>query len=839
MDMKPHSESTPRPLEVSAASLAALEYPSVLALLGALAASDLGRERALGLMPLADAEALAERREAYDEAARLLSGGALVPSFEVALAPLLARAGGASPGLTGRDVVTLVDLLEVTAAAADRIAGADPECPTLGARAAVLADSEPLRRLVKKTLDRRGDIREDASPELARLRGAIRHQRDALYQDLQGLVQEHRDLLSEETVPMREGRLVLVLQAGARGKVPGLVHGRSSTGKSFYFEPLGVVEGNNRLQQAWEDEEAEKQRLLAELAAALRKQLPMLRSHAAFLAELDVLQASLRFAELGRARLPELVGAPRLRLLQARHPLLDPGLAPLRAEALGQAGHTGAIVPLDLELTPERRALVITGPNAGGKTVALKTAGLLTLMALAGLPVPAAAGTTLPELERLVATVGDEQDMLADRSTFSGRLMRLREAWEASYPPCLVLLDELGSGTDPEEGSALSAALLEGLVARGVLVVLTTHLGRVAGEAMQLPGAFCAAMDFEPESGEPRYRLLPGPPGSSEAIALARRLGFDPRLLASAEARLTREGRDYRRLLAEVERVRGELAARLEDSESELRRAGEERQRLERERAAMEAERRTLAPKLKRELDAFRREVRQQLAAEVEKVRGEAEGGRRRGVAEAATERLFAAAPAAAAPEAEPEGPLVVGGRVRHRGMGWQGTLDKLDRGRAEVTVGGKRLRCREDELVGLDGSGGGSAAGGAGSKGGGGGAKADGAKADGAKADGAKGGGLRKMPQPIPDVPLRETSPAELMLLGERVETALERLDAYLDEALLAGREEVRVVHGHGTGKLRQAVREHLRSHPAVATFRAGEDGEGGNGATVVRLRG
>jgi DNA mismatch repair protein MutS2 len=298
-----------------------------------------------------------------------------VPSFEVPLLPLLARAGGAPPGLTGRDVVALVDLLEATAQAAERVAAADPPCPALAARAALLPESDTLRRLVRRTLDRRGEVREDASPELARLRGAIRRQREALYQDLQGLVQEHRELLSEETVPMREGRLVLVLQAGARGKVPGMVHGRSATGKSYYFEPLPVVEGNNRLQQAWEDEEAERQRLLAELAAELRRQLPMLRAHAAFVADLDVLQAAVRFAETVRARQPELVQVPLLRLVQARHPLLDPALAPLRAEALGQAGHTGAVVPLDLDLLPERRALVITGPNAGGKTVALKTAG--------------------------------------------------------------------------------------------------------------------------------------------------------------------------------------------------------------------------------------------------------------------------------------------------------------------------------------------------------------------------------------------------------------------------------------------------------------------------------
>jgi len=808
------------PLRLSEASALALEYPSLLRVIAALAASDLGRERVLALVPLADAMALAERRAAYDEARRLLGapgrgalsgskpgGGPLVPSFEAPLRPLLLRAAGAPPGLTGRDVVAIADLLEATAALVERIATADPACPALAARAA-LPDTQPLRRLVRKTLDRRGEVREDASPELARLRGVIRKQRDTLYDELQGLVQTHRELLSEETVPMREGRLVLMLQAGARGRVAGLVHGRSSTGKSFYFEPLTVVEGNNRLQQAWEDEESEKRRLLAELADAMRAELPAIQAHAAFLGAMDLVQASLRFAERTDAVLPELLREPRLRLLRARHPLLVGELASLREEALGQAGHRGAVVPLDLELEPARRALVITGPNAGGKTVALKTAGLLTAMALAGLPVPAGVDSAVPLLDTLVATVGDEQDLLSDRSTFSGRLLRLKEAWDEAGPRSFVLLDELGSGTDPEEGAALAGALLEGLVRRGAMVLLTTHLGRVAGEAMEMPGAFCAAMEFDPRTGEPRYRLLPGPPGGSEALALARRLGLARELVTSAEARLGAEGRDYRRLLAEVERLRQDLARRLADADAQARGAQSERERLERERADLEAERRTVAQRQKRELEAFRGRVRSELHGVAEKIKAEMEAGRRRGVAEAATAALFADAPPPPAMTAaeDDDGPLVVGGRVRHRALGWEGVLEKLERGRAEVTVGGKRLRARADELAGVGGAATPRAA---------------------------------RAPRPTPRTPDTPEVPLELMLIGERTEPALDRLDVYLDDALRSGREEVRVVHGHGSGRLRQAVRDHLRGHAAVASFRAGEEGEGGNGATVVRLRG
>jgi DNA mismatch repair protein MutS2 len=335
---------------------------------------------------------------------------------------------------------------------------------------------------------------------------------------------------------------------------------------------------------------------------------------------------------------------------------------------------------------------------------------------------------------------------------------------------------------------------------------------------MELPGALCAAMEFDPDTGEPRYRLLPGPPGGSEALARARRLGLARELLGRAEARLTREGRDYRRLLAEVERLRRDLARRLGEAEAEARGAEEERGRLERERAALEAERRTTGKRLERELAEFRRQVRAQLAGEVEKLKVQHAGGRRRGLAEEATRQLFESAPVApAVAEPEPEAPVAVGGRVRHRSLGWQGVLERLERGRAEVTVEGKRLRCRAEDLVGLP-------------------ARVIAAGSRGAPGDVPRG---TVRPRPAVRVPERESAPPELMLIGQRVEGALDRLDAYLDDALLAGREEVRVVHGHGTGRLRDAVRQHLRAHPEVAAVRPGVEGEGGNGATVVRLRG
>ncbi|HSC21418.1 MAG TPA: hypothetical protein VLC07_06795, partial [Solirubrobacterales bacterium] len=573
----------PSPI-LSAASAAALELPSLLAVVARLAASDLGRDRLLGLTPAEDEADLLTRRRRYEEANRLAVGPPLVPDFEVPIGALLTGVETGRPPLEGIDLVRLADLLQASRAAASRIAAADPPAPELGSVARALPDLSDLLRRIDRTLDRRGEVREDASPRLASLRGQIRRVRDQLYRELGDFVTRHKDDLSEETIPMRGGRLVVVLQAGARGRSGGLVHGRSATGKSFYFEPLAVVESNNTLQQSVEDEEAERRRILAELIGLARASLADLHVHAAFLGELDLLQAAGRFAELAEGRLPEVAARGELRLLAARHPLLDGRLAELRLEALGHAGHAGEVVALDLEFRPDRRILVVTGPNAGGKTVSLKTAGLLATAAQCGLPIPAAAGSRVPCLARVVATVGDEQDLLADRSTFSGRLLRLKEAWEEAGPDSLILLDELGSGTDPEEGSALAVALLEGLLERGALGVITTHLTQLAAAALELPGASCAAMEFDPETGRPTFRLVPGPPGGSEALALGRRLGLPREWLDRAEARLGSEHRDLRRLIAEVERVRGELA--------------EARDRLSTEAADAETLRRRLAAEL-------------------------------------------------------------------------------------------------------------------------------------------------------------------------------------------------------------------------------------------------
>ena len=817
----------------------------MLAVLARAASTDIGRELIQGLEPFADEGELQAHRRRYEEAARLIGEQPLVPGFDVPVGNLLRRLATDLPPLEGIDLVRLADLAKASSAAAQRVRQAEPPCHALASWAYDLPEVSPLLQRIQRTLDRRGEVREDASPRLAALRRQIRSVRDQLYRDLGEYVTTHRDELSEDTIPMRGGRLVLMQAAGSRGR-GGLVHGRSATGKSFYFEPLEVVDSNNALQQSSEEEDAERRRILAELLGAARAALPELTAHGAFLGELDALQAAVRYASLCDGRLAELAPRHQLVLVAARHPLLDPSLAELRAEALGQAGHAGSVVPLDVSFDAGRRLLVVTGPNAGGKTVALKTIGLLALAAQCGLPIPAAVGSRVPWLGGgIVATVGDEQDLLTDRSTFSGRLLRLREAWETASPDSLVLLDELGSGTDPAEGAALSIALLEGLLDHQGLGVITTHLAELAAAALEKDGATCAAMEFDPHTGRPTFRLLPGPPGASEALALARRLGLPAAWLDRAEALLGSEHRDLRRLIAEVDRLRHELAEQRVRLEAEAADAETLRRRLDAEVRVLEQERRDVARRGRADLEAFRRETIDRLRGEVARLEESFAAGRRRGLTAEAVERLFAAPPTFGVEAvAEPAGPLVVGQAVRHLGLGWRGILQKLEGDRAEVTVNGKRVRSRAADLTTAMGDASPAAAhGAAGESVPSGGRRAGRSSAARARAlldelgAAATGGG--RAGRGGGDIEETSSVAPEINLIGIRVEPALEELDAYLDRALLAALREVRVIHGHGTGRLRQAVREHLRGHPAVASVRSGEPNEGGNGATVVAFRG
>lgn len=834
----------------SGATSEALEFPSLLAVLAGFASTDAGSQSVRAIEPATDRGEIERRRVRYSEIARDVErAGVLVPSLD-GLLELREHLGGDGRGLRGPELLDLAAAIEASEEVLGRLENfeATPQCAAevealrlmeAGAAEAAAPGQQGggcagLASRLRRMLDRRGEVRDDATPRLRTLVGDARRTQASVEASLQVYVRQHANALADDSTPMRGGRLSVLLPSGSRGRLAGLVRGRSASGRSFYFEPSEVVEGNDELERIASDREIERTRILAELVAQVQVLVPAIVARIDFLAAVDAMQAAARFASEVDGALVTVASdgpagkAPLLELRGARHPLLDPRLADRRELALGAAGNRGVVVPLDLKLD-DHRTLVLTGPNAGGKTVALKTVGLLCLMNQAGLPVPAARDSRLPVLDHVVAVVGDEQSVLDEQSTFSARLLRLREVWRRAGPSTLVLLDEVGAGTNPEEGAALGIALLEGLVERGSLGILTTHLTQLAAAALESQAASCAAMGFDPKNGLPTYRLVVGPPGGSQALALARRLGLPPAWLERAEHFLGSEHQKLRRVLERNERLRERLLER----EAELARLTAEtetaRARFETRQESLRAARQRLEQTLGREVDALRRANRRRLdqaLAELSSI-PQRPGGQRPGKRafaraaaslhgeldrdlSAAADRASRAAGDADAPGREPEEPpppeeqrpLAAGARVRHRSLGWLGELVELRGDRATVLVRGKRVRAPSADLS-------------------------------------AVAGGERPAPGRVRvQRSQAEKVEAELLLIGQQVEPALESLDAYLDRALAAGHERVRVVHGHGSGRLRRAVRAHLRDHPAVAGSDPAPPSAGGDGATEVLLR-
>lgn len=830
----------------SAATSEALEFPSLLAVLAGFASTDIGGRAVRAIAPETDRDEIERRRVRYAEIAREVErDGVLVPSLD-GLLDLRSHLEGDGRGLGGPELLDLAAAIEASEEVLGRLESLDatPQCAgeveALRRIEADAAEAVPpgqhgggcagLASRLRRMLNRRGEVRDDATPRLRTLVRDARRTQASVEASLQAWVREHGNALADDSTPMRGGRLSVLLPSGSRGRLAGLVRGRSASGRSFYFEPSEVVEGNDEIERIASDREVERSRILAELVAQVQVLTPAIVARIDFLAAVDAMQAAARFAVDVDAVLATVASdgpagrAPLLELRGARHPLLDPRLADRRELALGAAGNRGVVVPLDLKLD-DHRTLVLTGPNAGGKTVALKTVGLLCLMNQAGLPVPAGQDSRLPILDHVVAVVGDEQSVLDEQSTFSARLLRLREVWRRAGPSTLVLLDEVGAGTNPEEGAALGIALLEGLVERGSLGILTTHLTQLAAAALESQSASCAAMGFDPQNGLPTYRLVVGPPGGSQALALARRLGLPPAWLERAEHFLGSEHQKLRRVLERNERLRERLLER----EAELARQTAEtetaRARFETRQESLRAARERLGKALGREVDALRRANRRRLDEALAGLSSTSRGPGKRAFARAAASLhgeldrdLAAAADRASrtageidpAPEREPEEssqpeeqrPLVAGERVRHRSLGWLGELVELRGDQATVLVRGKRVRTPGADLLAVAGG------------------------------ERPAPGRVRVQRSPAPSVE------AELLLIGQLVEPALDSLDAYLDRALAAGRDRVRVVHGHGSGRLRRAVREHLRSHSAVAGFDPAPPSAGGDGATEVLLR-
>lgn len=703
---------------------------------------------------------------------------------------------GSSLAVTdGPTLAYLVSLLRRIAENRAALLAAD--CgPELARLAGELPPVEHLVAYCDQRLGPDGEVLDTASPALAQARAGRERHRHAIIAALEEVRRQHRVLQAPFT--LRRDRYCLPVPVHERQAVPGLVLDVSATAATVFVEPFAVVELNNALAEAIALARQAEEQALAEVAAVFARHREELVRAADVLAELDAFQARVLFGQAtGAVLVPPGVGGT-VQLAGARHPLLDPALAPLRERVLGEAGSTRPIVPLDLTFPEGARLVMLSGPNAGGKTVALKTVGLCALMAQAGIPLLAEEGSVLPPLSGLWCHIGDEQNLLSDLSTFTGAMRATAELLRTADESTLVLYDELGSGTDPEEGAALAAALLEELGRRRCWVVATAHLLTVAAHLEGIPGTANAAMGFDELTGRPTFRLMLGVPGRSRGLAIAAASGVPPDVTARAKELLSQSFLAIDTYLAGLGRERDRLRAEreaLDELQAEARAA--ERRAAE-ARAALLAEREKARQGLAEERERLRARAAQRLQAALAELEAARQRGEMPGRRKLATIR-YQALHLEDGPDGQPAPPpsLAPGAAVRVGGM--EGVVNKVAGDRVEVQLGSKRLWVEAGACQLVP-------------------AKARARVATSVAADEA-------------------TAPAELKLIGLTQEEAREALERFLDHALVTGQRAVRIVHGHGTGALRRMVQQELKVHPAVSHFAHPPQNRGGTGVTEAAL--
>ncbi len=815
-------------------TLTALEFDRIVEAVGSYALTPLGAEALARLRPLTDPRAVQTALAHTTEAVRFVTANGALPLVapDILDETLAALAIEAQP-LEPRQLLSLADFLgSVERVSRSLAAGGGEPYPALSAIAGRCATWGRECADVRKQVDGSGAIADDASPELKTIRDRLRKQRNRLRSNLEAYLRgrDTARYLQEQVVSERNGRFVLIVRSEHRNAIPGIVHGSSSSGASLFLEPLSTVDINNEIVALEEKDRQETRRVLLALSTAFRRRAADLQRTLTVGTDLDMLQARAAFAVAVDGVEPRIANDQTFELRSARHPLLMRAVAsrlgtPVRDDMPAEP------VPVDILMSPPTRALIVTGPNTGGKTVALKTAGLLALMAQSGLHIPAAPGSRVPVFRSVFADIGDQQSISANLSTFSGHVANIVEMDRRLSPPALILLDEVGAGTDPVEGGALGRAVVEHFRQRGAHVVAATHDDVLKAYGATTEGVGCAAFGFDPDTFAPTYRLVYGSAGRSLALEIARRLGLAPHIIDTAAAlRSEREAlladhlaqveadrRQREEVRRELERQQADLAARSVQVDA---REAELTQREEAGRAqltqSINAQLRTAREEIEGVVSALRDRataIERQMA---QRARQHApalptgDSGDLRRVAHAALDavaqrrRPDEPEPRAASPDTRSRIAVTPGAQVTVSALGIEGSVRSVRCTEAEVEVRGKRIRVPFASLEVI--------------------------------------GSPAAPVEPQSHVAIQVAPPAgrldELNLIGCRVDEALERAGKHLDQALMGELRLVRFIHGHGTGQLRRAINEFLNGHPLVVRASPAAPDDGGAGVTVAELK-
>jgi len=802
-------------------SLSILEYPKILDRLAGYCAFAASIDKARSMRPSTNLEEARLKQAETSEAVQLFItnvdltiGGAR----DIRQSVDLASHGGV---LTPSDFLDIKSTLIASRNLQRTFERFDTQLPNLCNIASRLPKQPGLVEMITRTISERGEILDSASDKLGNIRRSMRIAYDRLMSRLQRFISDPKNtpLLQESLITQRDGRYVIPLRAEFKGRVRSIIHDQSASGATLFVEPLGIVEHNNEYRELQLAERDEERRILTDLSNEVGFHASQLLTMVDVIAELDLVFARAKYAEALAATEPVLQPFQNrrdskhpgsiIRLVRARHPLLD----------------QKTVVSIDVELDSQTYAMVITGPNTGGKTVTLKTVGLLALMAQSGLHIPAKSGSEISLFDAIYADIGDEQSIEQSLSTFSGHVTNIIHILEAADRRSLIILDELGAGTDPQEGAALARSILTHLLDRGITTLVTTHHPELKAFAHATPGVVNASVEFDLESLRPTFHLTIGLPGRSNALSIAQRLGMPEVIIQTARSELspqdiraddlldeihrqrdrTRQARGAaEKAQKEVEALRSELTQRLNSIEDE-RRAILEKTRQEAEDQVHQLEdelrltRRSLA-RASQPLDALKavEERVKEISDDIEKT----------------VERQQIITPGQSTVRS-----LRLGDKVYLRTLKTIGVITSLGEEEAEVQVGALRIRSRLAEL-------------------------AHPSEQPAPTLEQTVSRRRKRIQQleeadssPVLRTPAVASPGMELDLRGQRADEALQALDRFLDSAYLAGMPFVRIIHGKGTGKLRQAVREAASAHPHVKSFEMGGEKEGGEGVTVIKL--
>ena len=819
-------------------ALRALEFDRIVSVVAGLAVTPTGAHRLAQLEPMTEVSRVIAAQRATSEGTRFLADH---PGFPLRapsdLLAILDALGVSGRALEATRLLGLADYLESIERSRQSVERIAAGFPILRGIVGSVASFAPEVAEVRRVIEPSGDVADRASAALAHIRERLRRVKDRRRAALDAFIRgRDAKYLQEQVVTDRNGRYVLMVRAEHRGAIPGILHGGSASGASLFVEPLDTVEMNNDIVALEEQEAEEVRRILLQVTERFRARPEDVERAVEVATELDAIQARARFSIMTGAVEPIIGADDTFELRGARHPLLMRSVN----ERLEHGRDDGGVdpVPVDILLTPPTRVLLVTGPNTGGKTVALKNAGLLALMAQAGLHVPAERGSRLPVFTSVFADIGDEQSISASLSTFSAHISKVVSMDRALTRPAIVLLDEVGAGTDPAEGGALGTAVIDHFRQRGAHLIATTHYDSLKSYASTTPGVVCAAFGFDAATFAPTYRLFYGSPGRSLALEIARRLGMPASVIDAARANLSDGEKQLADHLARMDDELRRLVRERDDLQTErdaLAKTGRDLRAHEARLAEREAAlRRRLDTKVDEQVRAARREIDsviEGLKARVAELTAEAakrtsSAGAPRLVSTGDTGSARAHAHAALAdlatriktsePGPSPDAPgaggsstgafaMVPGARVALGALGLEGRLVDIHGKQAEVDVRGKRLRAPLKDLRVIGG------------------------------ASAAPASTVRVNV----DLQPYEGLLSEINLVGKTVDEAIARLEKFLDEATVTDQSELRIIHGHGTGQLRRAVAAFLRTHPQVAGFEPARNEHGGGGVTVVALKG